>query len=146
MTSLEEEAGLTPPEEFQFPFPPYDIQTQFMSSIFQCLEAGKLGIFESPTGTGKSLSLICGSLTWFLESERRKREGLERLVAEKVEDDAEEDDWFAAAGKKQAYNQKRLEAKRELEKIKAREDKLSDIKKKRSVFKQSEIDQNKDIL
>ena len=76
MTSPEEEADLSPPEEFQFPFPPYDIQTQFMSSIFQCLEAGKLGIFESPTGTGKSLSLICGSLTWFLESERRKREGL----------------------------------------------------------------------
>ena len=144
MTSQVEEDGLSPPEEFQFPFPPYDIQTQFMRSIFQCLEAGKLGIFESPTGTGKSLSLICGSLTWFLESERRHRAGLERLVTDKVEEDAEDDDWFAAAGKKQAHNQKRLEAKRELEKIKAREDKLSDIKQKRNVLKQSEIDQNKD--
>ena len=144
MTSLEEEDVLTPPEEFRFPFPPYEIQTQFMTSIFRCLEAGQLGIFESPTGTGKSLSLICGSLTWFLESERRKRARLERLVSDKREEDAEDDDWFAAASKKQAHNQKRLEAKRELEKIAAREEKLSEIKKKRNEFKQSDIDQNKD--
>ena len=63
MTSLEEEDVLTPPEEFRFPFPPYEIQTQFMTSIFRCLEAGQLGIFESPTGTGGSVA----------ELERRER-------------------------------------------------------------------------
>ena len=62
-----------PPEQFQFPFEPYDIQKDFMRELFNCLQAGKLGIFESPTGTGKSLSLICGSLTWFLQSEKANK-------------------------------------------------------------------------
>ena len=140
----EVEERLEPPPEFRFPFPPYDIQTQFMTSVFRCLEAGQLGIFESPTGTGKSLSLICGSLTWFLESERKKKLRLEKLVKEKIEDDNEEEDWFAAASKKQELNQKRLEAKKELERINKREERLKDIKKRRNELKQAEIDKNKD--
>lgn len=42
---------LLSPEEFPFPFPPYDIQTHFMRALFDVLEKGQLGIFESPTGT-----------------------------------------------------------------------------------------------
>lgn len=42
---------LEPPEEFQFPFPPYTIQKDFMANLYRTLEEGKLGIFESPTGT-----------------------------------------------------------------------------------------------
>lgn len=37
--------------EFPFPFTPYKIQQDFMESLYQTLENGKLGIFESPTGT-----------------------------------------------------------------------------------------------
>ena len=130
MADIDPIETLSPPDEFKFPFPPYDIQKQFMTNIFNCLEGGKLGIFESPTGTGKSLSLICGSLTWFLESEKKKRERLEILVSDSKIDDDDDDDWFAAAGRKQQYNQKRLEAKKELDKIKSREDKVKEIKKK----------------
>ena len=36
---------------FPFPFPPYDIQEDFMNSLFHVLENGEVGIFESPTGT-----------------------------------------------------------------------------------------------
>lgn len=36
---------------FPFPFPPYSIQKDFMAELYQVLEAGKIGIFESPTGT-----------------------------------------------------------------------------------------------
>lgn len=36
---------------FSFPFEPYDIQKAFMQQLYDCLETGKLGIFESPTGT-----------------------------------------------------------------------------------------------
>jgi hypothetical protein len=40
------------PDEFPFPYAkPYDIQLNFMKSLYKTLELGKIGIFESPTGT-----------------------------------------------------------------------------------------------
>lgn len=53
--------------DFPFPFKPYDVQKKFMENLYLCLEKGQVGIFESPTGTGKSLSLICGALKWLKE-------------------------------------------------------------------------------
>jgi len=45
------------PEEFQFPYQPYDIQIRLMKSLYEALELGKIGIFESPTGTVSLLSI-----------------------------------------------------------------------------------------
>lgn len=42
---------LRPPEEFPFPFQPYDIQKDFMRELYLTLDRGHVGIFESPTGT-----------------------------------------------------------------------------------------------
>ncbi|XP_023562906.1 ATP-dependent DNA helicase DDX11 isoform X2 [Octodon degus] len=67
---------------FPFPFPPYSIQKDFMAELYQVLEAGKIGIFESPTGTGKSLSLICGALTWLRDFEQRKQQEEARCLLE----------------------------------------------------------------
>ena len=39
------------PEEFPFPFQPYDIQKDFMRQLYTALEHECIGIFESPTGT-----------------------------------------------------------------------------------------------
>jgi chromosome transmission fidelity protein 1 len=40
------------PEAFPFPYvKPYDIQLNFMKALYKTLELGKVGIFESPTGT-----------------------------------------------------------------------------------------------
>lgn len=36
---------------FPFPYQPYHIQDQFMQALYRALEHGKVGIFESPTGT-----------------------------------------------------------------------------------------------
>ena len=41
------------PDEFKFPFTPYSIQIDFMRQLYETVEAKKVGIFESPTGTGK---------------------------------------------------------------------------------------------
>ena len=49
---------------FSFPYQPYSIQLDLMRQIWDTLEHRHCGIFESPTGTGKSISLICGVLTW----------------------------------------------------------------------------------
>lgn len=42
---------LDTPTNFQFPFTPYPIQNDFMKNLYSVIEDGKLGIFESPTGT-----------------------------------------------------------------------------------------------
>lgn len=38
------------PDEFAFPFEPYNIQNGFMRGLYSVIENGKIGIFESPTG------------------------------------------------------------------------------------------------
>ncbi|CAL8263560.1 unnamed protein product [Merluccius merluccius] len=58
--------------KFAFPYQPYPIQEQFMQALYGALEDSKVGIFESPTGTGKSLSLICGALSWLKDFEERR--------------------------------------------------------------------------
>jgi chromosome transmission fidelity protein 1 len=64
-------------QDFCHPYQPYDIQSDFMTNLYHCIEHEKVGIFESPTGTGKSLSLICGSLTWLRD---HKRQAVENAV------------------------------------------------------------------
>uniref|UniRef100_A0A8C1M341 Helicase ATP-binding domain-containing protein n=1 Tax=Cyprinus carpio TaxID=7962 RepID=A0A8C1M341_CYPCA len=65
---------------FPFPFQPYTIQESFMEALYTALDQGKVGIFESPTGTGKSLSLICGALTWLRDYEEQKKLEAARLL------------------------------------------------------------------
>jgi hypothetical protein len=43
-------------QRFFHPYSPYDIQLQFMQALYDCVETGKVGIFESPTGPYKLLS------------------------------------------------------------------------------------------
>jgi chromosome transmission fidelity protein 1 len=68
------------PPSFPFPFPAYSIQESFMTSLFRCLDEEKLGIFESPTGTGKSLSMICGALTWFHAYEEHRKTDIKARI------------------------------------------------------------------
>uniref|UniRef100_A0A3Q3W8M1 Helicase ATP-binding domain-containing protein n=1 Tax=Mola mola TaxID=94237 RepID=A0A3Q3W8M1_MOLML len=68
--------------QFPFPYQPYDIQERFMRALYTALDQGKVGIFESPTGTGKSLSLICGALSWLTDYEERRRQEAAALLQE----------------------------------------------------------------
>ena len=47
-----------------FPFEPYQIQKDYMEKVIECLQNESNAILESPTGTGKTLSLLCSSLAW----------------------------------------------------------------------------------
>lgn len=59
---------------FSFPHEkPYSIQLDLMTQVFEAIEHRKFAVFESPTGTGKSLSLICGAFTWLRANEVRLR-------------------------------------------------------------------------
>ncbi|KAG2221187.1 hypothetical protein INT45_000227 [Circinella minor] len=64
--------------DYGFPFPPYSIQNEFMNSLYDTLSKGKIGIFESPTGTGKSLSIICGSLRWLKDHDQDELNKMEK--------------------------------------------------------------------
>ncbi|XP_074597275.1 regulator of telomere elongation helicase 1 [Brevipalpus obovatus] len=50
--------------EIKFPFKPYPLQKAFMNQVLSCVKNKKNGLLESPTGTGKTLSLLCSSLAW----------------------------------------------------------------------------------
>lgn len=47
-----------------FPYEPYNIQKEYMEKVIECLQTETNGVLESPTGTGKTLSLLCSSLAW----------------------------------------------------------------------------------
>lgn len=38
-------------KDFHHPYEPYEIQQDLMVAIYNCMQDGKIGIFESPTGT-----------------------------------------------------------------------------------------------
>ncbi|KAG9266683.1 regulator of telomere elongation helicase 1 [Astyanax mexicanus] len=47
-----------------FPFTPYPCQTDYMNKVIECLQSKVNGVLESPTGTGKTLCLLCATLGW----------------------------------------------------------------------------------
>ncbi|XP_068203428.1 ATP-dependent DNA helicase DDX11 isoform X2 [Palaemon carinicauda] len=130
---------LSPPAEFPFPFPPYDIQQDFMKNLFDTLEKGQLGIFESPTGTGKSLSIICGALTWLRDhNEHLKAELLKKIKeGEKAAADDSDPDWFSAAAKKQEGQEEVRRCREDLKKLEKQEERVSDMKQRRHRVKKS---------
>uniref|UniRef100_H2YDL1 Regulator of telomere elongation helicase 1 homolog n=1 Tax=Ciona savignyi TaxID=51511 RepID=H2YDL1_CIOSA len=47
-----------------FPFTPYDVQKAYMTKVIQALNNNQNAALESPTGTGKTLCLLCSTLAW----------------------------------------------------------------------------------
>ncbi|KAM3127657.1 hypothetical protein pb186bvf_020254 [Paramecium bursaria] len=54
-----------------FPKSPYDVQSQFMTSVVEALNGQANALLQSPTGTGKTLSLICATLGWLKEYRKK---------------------------------------------------------------------------
>ncbi|KAG5651045.1 hypothetical protein H0H81_010079 [Sphagnurus paluster] len=72
----------TPLEFPAFPFkPPYEIQVELMRHLYTSIEQKKVTVVESPTGTGKTLSLLCSSLTWLRDEKDRAKKGKLQAVA-----------------------------------------------------------------
>ena len=53
-----------------FPMKAYPSQIAMMSKIINGLQRGQNSLLESPTGSGKSLALLCAALAW----QRKERE------------------------------------------------------------------------
>ncbi|EJC97956.1 DNA repair helicase [Fomitiporia mediterranea MF3/22] len=91
---MSEDILLAIPEEFRaFPYnAPYKIQIDLMQHLYEAIERRKLAVVESPTGTGKTLSLLTSSLTWLHDhKDRKKRITLESLRGSL--DSADDPDW-----------------------------------------------------
>lgn len=57
----------------EFPHVPYPCQVLYMRKVIEALSASKNALLESPTGTGKTVSLLCSSLAWQLEHNAKCR-------------------------------------------------------------------------
>lgn len=80
---------------FGFPYAPYPEQGKLMEAIYECIVSSSVGCFESPTGTGKSLSAICASFHWLLQEEKRILDTLSTTPNASADNGAVEDDWMA---------------------------------------------------
>uniref|UniRef100_A0A8C7YSI0 Regulator of telomere elongation helicase 1 n=1 Tax=Oryzias sinensis TaxID=183150 RepID=A0A8C7YSI0_9TELE len=90
-----------------FPFPPYDCQKDYMAKVLQCLQQKVNGVLESPTGTGKTLCLLCATLAWreHFRDTISACKIAERLKGENMFPNTTLASWGTAAtdGDKQAY-------------------------------------------
>lgn len=137
---------------FHFPFSQaYTIQLDLMQAVFRSIEDGKVSIFESPTGTGKSLSLICSSLTWLERNEQRAAYGISHRpvhselsksartsTSEGKEKDSREDEepeWVKA----HALEKQRAEAGRSERELRAR---IARAKQLQARFKRARKDES----
>ncbi|GAA0165600.1 DNA helicase [Lithospermum erythrorhizon] len=50
--------------DVDFPFEAYDCQLVYMEKVIQSLQNKSNALLESPTGTGKTLCLLCATLAW----------------------------------------------------------------------------------
>ncbi|XP_047022260.1 ATP-dependent DNA helicase DDX11 isoform X2 [Helicoverpa zea] len=132
--------------QFPFPFKPYDIQEKFMRELYLTLEQQQLGIFESPTGTGKSLSICCGTLKWLKDSNQKIWDDLENEVAKlkaEISNNTASDDWLTEEYEKIKKNQTLVTLQLKLDNIKKRKDLFDQIKIR--VAKQKANSANKTI-
>ncbi|KAG0566399.1 hypothetical protein M758_7G058100 [Ceratodon purpureus] len=117
-----------------FPFQPYPIQQQFMSAVYRALQKGGVAIVESPTGTGKTLSLICSTLQW-LEDEHAHRLSSSRKGEAECAKEDEEPDWMRDFEvNKEEQKLKEKEEKKQRRKLQLVSDSAKKVSSSRSFF------------
>ncbi|KAG7327644.1 hypothetical protein KOW79_009250 [Hemibagrus wyckioides] len=90
-----------------FPFTPYPCQKDYMSKVIECLQNKVNGVLESPTGTGKTLCLLCAALGWraYFKDSISARKIAERMGGAELFPDRPVSSWGTSAtdGETPAY-------------------------------------------
>ncbi|KAJ9462076.1 Regulator of telomere elongation helicase 1-like protein [Diplonema papillatum] len=60
--------------QIEFPHEAYSCQLDYMEKAIVAVADGKNALLESPTGTGKTLSLLCSIIGWLQAEKKRKEE------------------------------------------------------------------------
>ena len=68
--------------QIYFPYKPYDIQIKYMEKIIDSLNNNYLAALESPTGTGKTLFVLCATLAWMKFMRKKKKNKLECIIVQ----------------------------------------------------------------
>ncbi|KAF8579814.1 DNA repair helicase [Ramaria rubella] len=128
------------PDAFpSFPYsPPYPIQVELMKHVYDTIEQQKVAIVESPTGTGKTLSLLCGTLTWLADDKERRKRGQLKSLQGSLQGD-NEPDWVLEQTferHKREMETEELEFEQRLEKARRKEESLRRMAKARVHKKQ----------
>ncbi|CAL5210710.1 unnamed protein product [Lathyrus oleraceus] len=139
-TKKEEEEN---PKFSAFPFKPYSIQIDFMNALYQSLNQGGISMLESPTGTGKTMSVICSALQWVLD--RRRQEEEEKaagFVNGKSQGSDDEPDWLrdfvVKSNDKQFKEEKRKNKKEKFMTVLGKSD--NDVKRSNNGDSKKKID------
>ncbi|XP_069161493.1 ATP-dependent DNA helicase DDX11-like [Procambarus clarkii] len=69
----------------QFPVKPYPSQMAMMAQIVKGLQRRQNCLLESPTGSGKSLALLCSTLAW-QQAEKEKAQRYNSLIDQGITD------------------------------------------------------------
>lgn len=82
-------AGVT----VDFPFEAYREQLVYMEKVILALEAGDNALLESPTGTGKTLCLLCATLAWQNAVKEKCRNGAQGPIGKEVTSQGRGEGW-----------------------------------------------------
>jgi regulator of telomere elongation helicase 1 len=70
--------------QIHFPFKPYKCQEDYMGKVIDAMNRSENALLESPTGTGKTLCLLCSTLAWQAEYSVRLKAGDNSVAATQV--------------------------------------------------------------
>ncbi|KAG8944165.1 ATP-dependent DNA helicase chl1 [Tulasnella sp. 424] len=155
--TVEETLALSTPDAFpSFPYdPPYAIQLDLMRHLYASIEARKVAILESPTGTGKTLSLLCGAMTWLKDEQARSKKGQLAALEESLKGDGNEPAWVLKQSLElhrreleaaEEALQERLEAARRKEEALRRKEKGHVRKKQKLTHRTASDDEDDDAF
>lgn len=100
--------------DYGFPYEPYDIQRLLVQKIQDTIQRERVGVLASPTGTGKSLSVICAVCDWILKERQLQRENVLRRIQEcedniqRYQSDTKTVDWIKVQ-QQQMLEQRKLD-------------------------------------